>query len=199
MIKNIVFDVGRVLVSFEPVQYLAQIGFDEVTRKHILEAMFENGRWLEGDRGVLSIEELLECYIANAPTYKNEITEAFRRIGEAIEVLPHTMKWLADLKARGYRLFVISNYGEYTYVQTKEKLTFLQYMEGSLFSYRYKIVKPEPEIYEMLLDDYHLKAEECVFIDDSLVNVEGATAVGYQAIQFHNYEQAKEELERLLT
>lgn len=195
MIRNIVFDVGRVLVTFDPASYLEKIGYDENTRKQVMDAVFAHPLWLESDRGILSPEELLERFVANNPIYETQIKEAFYRIGEAIEVLPHTMDWLKELKARGYNLYVISNYGEYTYEQTRQKLTFMSYMNGAIFSCYCKMVKPEPGIYKKLLIDYELQAEECVFIDDSAVNVEGARAVGYHTVQFESFAQAKQELE----
>lgn len=198
MIKNIVFDVGKVLVSYEPEQHLKNLGYDETTRKKVMESVFANPLWNENDRGVMSTEELADAFVANAPEYEEQIREAFKKVGGTIELLPYTMKWLEGLKSRGYHLYIISNYGEYTYEQTEHKLKFLPYMDGTLFSFRYKIVKPEREIYETFLREFSLRAEECVFIDDCLENVEGAKAVGFYGIQFHNFQQANEELNQLL-
>lgn len=199
MIKNIVFDVGRVLVTFNPEEYMKKLGYDECTRQKIEEAMFKHPLWNESDRGIFSDEELLNKFVANAPEYEEQIKEAFKKIEAIIELLPHTMEWVKELKAKGYHLYVLSNYGEYTYQQTKHKLEFLSYMDGSIFSFRYKIIKPEREIYELLLNMFSLKAEESVFIDDKLENVEAAKALGFSGIQFQSYEQAEEELEEILT
>lgn len=198
MIKNIVFDVGRVLVTFNPEEYLKKLGYDERTRQKIEEAMFKNPLWNEQDRGVLSDEELLSKFVANAPEYEIQIKEAFKKIAATIELLPHTMEWVKGLKAKGYQLYVLSNYGEYTYEQTKHKLEFLSYMDGSIFSFQYKVIKPEREIYELLLNKFELKAEESVFIDDRLENVEAAKALGFSGIQFQSYEQAEKELEKMM-
>lgn len=198
MIKNIVFDVGKVLVSFEPRQYLENLGYDEQTQKAVYDAMFGHTLWNETDRGVMSDEELIDGFTANAPAYGEQIREAYQKVGDTIELLPHTMKWITSLKERGYCLYIISNYGKYAYEQTKHKMEFLPYMDGTIFSYRYKIIKPDLKIYEQLLKEYHLNAEECVFIDDRLKNVEAAKEAGYQGIQFRDYAQAKLELDKLL-
>lgn len=95
-------------------------------------------------------------------------------------------------------MYVLSNYGEYTYKQTKHKLGFLPFMDGTIFSYKYKVIKPEKEIYELLLNKFDLQAAETVFIDDRLENVEAAQELGFKGIQFQNIMQAKEELEELL-
>ena len=108
------------------------------------------------------------------------------------------MEWIKDLKNRGYGLYIISNYAEYMFKKTKHKLQFLSYLDGAIFSYQHKVIKPNKVIYEVLLNKYKLKAEECVFIDDRLENVEGAKALGFKGIQFKNYEQASTQLNTLL-
>ena len=198
MIKNIVFDVGKVLVSFEPEQYLKDLGYDEITRKIVMSSIFKSPLWDENDRGVMSTQELADGFVANAPEYETQIREAFKQVGGTIELMPHAVKWVEDLKARGYHLYIISNYGEYTYEQTEHKLKFLPYMDGIIFSFQYKMLKPQREIYETLLQKFQLEPEECVFIDDRLENVEGAKKSGFHGIQFHNYEQASSELNQLL-
>ena len=129
---------------------------------------------------------------------KKEIRDTYLRVGDSIELLPHAVEWTASLKEKGYHLYIISNYGEYTLEQTKEKMDFLKYMDGAIFSYQYQIIKPDARIYEQLLKNYDLKAQECVFIDDKAENVEAAKAVGYLGIVFTSYEAVTKELEEIL-
>ena len=136
--------------------------------------------------------------MANAPEYELQIREAFARVGDTIELMPYTMEWLEELKTQGYHLYVLSNYGEYTYQKTEHKLAFLSYMDGAIFSFRYQTIKPEREIYERLLQEFGLKAEESVFLDDCPENVEAAKEAGFYGIQFRDYKQAKEELNQVL-
>lgn len=198
MIKNVVFDVGKVLVAFEPVRMMKELGFDDETCENVLNAVFHSKMWDVNDKGTLTTEELTQGFIANAPEYEEEVKLAFQHVGDAIEMFPFVMEWLEDLKARGYRLFIISNYGDYTFEQTKHKMKFLSLVEGAIFSYQHKMIKPDLEIYEKLLKDFDLKAEECVFIDDRLENVEAAKKVGYAGIQFLGYEDAKAKLDEML-
>lgn len=197
-IKNIVFDVGKVLVYFEPDWIMNKLGFTEETKAVLRKAMFEDPLWNEVDRGVLSTEELVAAFAKNAPEYEKEIRDTYLRVGDSIELLPHAVEWTASLKEKGYHLYIISNYGEYTLEQTKEKMDFLKYMDGAIFSYQYQIIKPDARIYEQLLKNYDLKAQECVFIDDKAENVEAAKAVGYQGIVFTTYEAVTKELEEIL-
>lgn len=197
-IKNIVFDVGKVLVYFEPEWIMKKLGFSEETQAVLRKAMFEDPLWNEVDRGVMTTEELVAAFTENAPAYADEIRATYLHVGDSIELLPHAVEWTASLKERGYHLYIISNYGEYTLEQTKAKMDFLKYMDGAIFSYQYQIIKPDARIYEQLLKNYDLKAEECVFIDDKAENVEGAKAVGYQGLVFTDYEAVKEQLEEIL-
>lgn len=198
MIRNIVFDVGKVLVYFEPEYVLNYLKIEGRARKIILEKMFFHPMWEEGDRGILSKEELLDAFIRNAPEYEREIRLCYEHVDKSIGVMSHVDKWLQNLKERGYSLYIISNYGENTFEKTVNKMSFLSYMTGTIFSYKYKIIKPDVKIYQLLLEKYDLNASECVFIDDRMVNVDGAKAVGMQGILFENFEQANQELEHLL-
>ncbi len=198
MIKNIVFDVGKVLVEYDPDKYMETLGFDTKTQVAVNAAMFQHPLWEECDRGIQTTEQLLEGFIANAPEYEEQIRCAFTTVEGAIRVMPYTIEWLEELKARGYHLYIISNYGEYTYERTKMEMTYLPYMDGAVFSFQCKMIKPDAAIYQHLCDTYQLNPAECVFFDDREENVEGAKKTGFYAIQFRNYEQAKKELEELL-
>ena len=98
----------------------------------------------------------------------------------------------------GYHVYILSNYSENMLDQTKDKLKFLPLMDGVVFSYKIKKMKPDPEIYEYLCDEYWLEPEESVFIDDRPVNIKGAETCGIHGIVFRSYEQAKKELDEFL-
>lgn len=197
-IKNIIFDVGKVLVSYEPDEMLVRLGFDRETRDAVNAAVFENELWELSDQGLFTPEEILAKAKANAPGYEAAVEKAWEHVGDSIEILPHAVEWVSDLKARGYHLYILSNYSEHTMELTKQKMAFLPYMDGALFSYTCKLAKPDEKIYEYLLNKFRLNASECIFIDDRMVNVEGARACGIQAILFEDYESARKELDALL-
>ena len=198
MIKNVIFDVGKVLVEYDPDSYMERLGFDSKTRQAVNQAMFQNPLWEESDRGKLSTEELLEKFIFNDKEYKEEITKAYQTVGNTIELFPYSVAWIKELKQRGYRVYILSNYAEITYEQTKEKMEFLPYVDGAVFSFQCKWIKPEREIYEELCRKYSIEPRESVFLDDRLDNIEQARNLGFFGIQFESYEQAVKELERIL-
>ena len=198
MIKNIIFDVGNVLVEYNPDGLMCRLGFDEETLQAVNQAVFQNELWNESDRGVLSPEELLEAFIANNPAYEKEIRQVIDAVGDTISLMPYTVEWVKGLKEKGYHLYILSNYAEYTYEKTSHKMEFLPYMDGVVFSYRCKLIKPEKEIYEYICKTYELKPEESVFLDDRKDNVEAARNMGMHGIVFENYAQGSETLEQLL-
>lgn len=198
MIRNIIFDIGKVLVSYEPDAYMESLGISREDQKKINAAMFENELWDESDQGLRTPDEFLQAFIQGAPELADTIRKLHTTVGNTVELLPYAMDWILDMKARGYHVYILSNYGENMLNQTEEKLAFLPLMDGVVFSYRIKKLKPDPAIYEYLCDEYQLEPEESVFIDDRQVNIDGAEKVGIHGIVFHSYEQAKTELDEFL-
>lgn len=198
MIKNIIFDVGMVLISYDNDTLMDSLGYDKKTQETVKKAMFENKLWDEGDRGAYSTEELLSKFIANAPNYEQHIRKAYDTVAENMHLFSYAVPWVKELKQRGYKLYILSNYSEKIYSQTKEKMRFLDYTDGEIFSYMYKVIKPEKKIYDILLEKYSLVPEECVFLDDREDNIAMAKSFGIHGIVFKNYEQAKRDLDELL-
>lgn len=196
-IKNIVFDLGRVLLDYNWEGYLESFGFSEENFNRIADATFRSTVWAEMDRGSKTYEEFVEEFVAQAPEYEKEIREVIAGCDKTIHRMPYAQTWVKYLKQQGYGLYVISNYGEYTKERTRKEMPFLKYMDGVVFSCDVKYIKPEPEIYQILLERYQLTAEECVFIDDMEANCLGAQAQGMHAICFKSFKQAAEELEKL--
>lgn len=196
-IKNVVFDLGRVLVDYNWRGYLETFGFSEEKFKKIADATFLSPVWAEMDRGTKTYEEYVEEFVAQAPEYEKDIREVIEGCYKSMHRMPYAETWVKYLKQQGYGLYVISNYGEYTRERTRKEMPFLKEMDGIVFSCDVQQIKPEPEIYQVLLERYQLVAGECVFIDDMEVNCEGARAQGMHAICFKSFKQAAAELEKL--
>lgn len=194
MIKNIILDVGKVLVEWDPQYAFQKMGFDEKTSRFVAEATVLSPDWNELDRSLLSDEELLAKLIANAPEYEKEIRMVWENVGLSIWQYDYARPWICNMKRCGYRVYILSNYGRWTYEKTQEALSFLQAVDGAVFSFQVKQIKPEPEIYQSLLQKYDLKAEECVFLDDRQENIDAAMAQGITGICFKGYEEALEQL-----
>lgn len=198
MIKNIVLDVGRVLVAWQPKQLWKEWGFSDETVEVLTKALFDSGVWNETDRGVLSDEEFLELAVSQAPEYEKEIVHFWNNVDKAIWQLPYVKEWIGAMKKAGYQVYILSNYGNWTYEKTRDNaLDFLEDVDGAIFSYQVKLIKPDAEIFCALFEKYGLHAEECVFLDDLPANIEGAKTVGMHGIVFTGLEDALVELGKL--
>ena len=165
MIKNIIFDIGRVLIGFEWKDYVNSL-FDEETAERVTAAMWGTGYWKELDRAVLTDDEIVERFYSAGPDVKEEIWEAFSRVGECVKRRDWAIPVIDDLKARGYRVLYLSNFSEHVMSSNREALDFVPHMDGGIFSCDVNVIKPAADIYLKLIEKYDLKPEECIFIDD---------------------------------
>lgn len=198
MIKNIVLDVGKVLVAWEPDDAMKRLGFSVQEIDAVTKAIFTSKRWVQEDLGILSDEELLESFVAEAPEYKTQIEIFWNNVNMAIWQLPYVKDWISSMKKAGYGVYILSNYGRHTYAKTKEdSLDFLTLTDGAIFSNTVNVMKPDAAIYQTLCERYQLNPTECVFVDDLPANVAGAKKVGMQGIVFTGYEAAIEKLKEM--
>lgn len=197
MIKNIIFDIGNVMVGFTWREFYAGFGYGEEMVDRLAAATVKSAMWDEVDRGVLSDEELVEGFIRNDPSLERELRLIFRNIHGLIIKYDYAVPWVKSLRDAGYHCYFLSNFSSKVRVDCKEALSFLEYMDGGVFSYEDHLIKPDTEIYELLLSRYGLKAEECVFMDDTEKNLPPAKRLGIHTILFQDREQAVSELEKL--
>ena len=197
MIKNIIFDIGYVLMKFDYYPFIKELLKDDDVIEHVNNAMWYTGLWNEMDKGINS-DIILQKMIEAEPDYEDEIRLTFDNVGDCIKGCDYAVPWIKDLKKRGYRVLFLSNYAEHTMLANTKALDFLPYMDGGVFSCNEGIVKPDHGIYRILLQRFSLDPEECVFLDDSKNNVIAARTLGMYAIHFEDYPKAREELENLL-
>lgn len=198
MVKNIVFDIGNVLVTFEWDRLAKEIGFTDADIE-VLKVKVIGDRWDEFDRGVMSEEEALKYVQEAIPGLEEKFATLWHRIDEAIHVYPYVNEWMRSLKSEGYRIYLLSNFPKRLFEkESNKKFDFIRYTDGKIISSFVKMIKPDREIYECLLNTYSLKAEECVFLDDRQKNVDAAKAIGMKGIVFKGFEDGERELNRLL-
>ena len=198
MIKNVIFDIGAVLIRFDWKSYVNRL-FDEKTAQEVTRATWENPTWGELDRAVIPFEEVLKQFIDTAPEYEQQIRQVMEHLGECTERTDYAIPWVEELKDKGYKVFFLSNYFEYLRNQSPEVLDFIPHMDGGVFSYQIHKVKPHAEIFDYICQRYDLRPEESLFIDDSQKNVDGARAFGMHALLFTTYEQSYPEIMAYLT
>lgn len=201
VIKNVVFDVGNVLVNFRWREMMEELGIPEDIRDKFENSVFGSQLWHSYDQGTISDEDI---YLKLKENNK-ENAEAFEHVwqhrAELVRPFDYSVPWLKTLKREGLGIYILSNYPKNLFTMHEEQgsFPFLKYTDGRIVSGFVKMVKPDRDIYEELLKEYHLKASECVFIDDRPENVEGAKAVGMQGIVLTSFEQANAALRSLLS
>lgn len=198
MIRNIIFDIGNVLSAFRWEGFLADKGFDKEMIDRIGNASVRTDAWYEFDKGVYSDEEVVELFVKNDPEIAAEIHKAFDYVEGMVELYPYTMDWINGFKTDGYKVYYLSNFSYKAETQCPESLSFLPIMDGGILSYTVKMTKPDPKIYELLLSTYNLKAEECIFIDDTLRNVEAAEKLGIHGVRFTSQKEADAKVRKLI-
>ena len=142
----------------------------------------------------------MEKFIQAAPQkgYEKEIRWAFDNFGSCMSQADFVDEWMKELKGRGLRIFYLSNWSDFLRDSNPAARDFIKYCEGGIYSCDEHMTKPSPEIYELLLRRYSLKAEECLFIDDLQANTEAAKKCGINAIVFEGYENTKKKLDEEL-
>jgi len=196
-IKSIIFDIGNVLSDFRWREFLMDKGFTQEMADRIGKATVQSPIWSEFDRSEWTNEQIMEAFIQNDPDIAEQIKEAFADIDDLVIIRDYTIPWIRELREKGYRVFYLSNYSGRMKAECPQLLEFTAYTDGGILSCDELLVKPDERLYRLLLERYGLKAEESVFLDDSLQNVETARKLGMYGICFQSREQAIEELQRL--
>lgn len=197
MIRTIIFDIGNVLTDFRWKEFFAEQGLTGVIFDRICRATVESPDWCEYDRGLLTDEEVLERFVQNDPGIEQELRKSLQNVKGMVTLRDYAVPWVQELKAKGYQVLYLSNFSHKAEMECSDSLAFLPYMDGGILSYRDHLIKPQPEIYALLLERFHLVPEECVFLDDTAKNLDAAEKFGIHTILYTDRECALEELKKL--
>lgn len=205
---NIVFDFGAVLFTWQPVQLVVQAFPARVTTRQeaatLSHQIFGHPDWHDFDRGVLTMETLIERTAGRLALPTNALSRLVRGIGDHLTPIGGTVALLQLLHARRQvgdgvaGLYYLSNMpAPYArFLETRHG--FLRCFDGGIFSGDVQCIKPEPELFELLENRYALQPRQIVFIDDLKHNVDAATARGWQGIVFESAAQLQAQLLPLL-
>lgn len=198
--KNIIFDVGDVLLDYRWQQMLMDYGLDESEAYRVGRELFDDpdGLWHEFDLEVKSQEEIIQEFEQKHPK-DAEVIRWFISHGEYMHVArPAIWKLVHQLKEAGYHLYILSNYPEILFKKHTQYADFMDDMEGMVVSYMLHVGKPERIVYQTLCDRYGLNKEECLFFDDRAENVQGAIDFGMRAKRVLSAKGLAVDLEELL-
>ncbi len=196
-IKTLIFDIGNVLLTFNPEVFLQKILGDEKKGSACFSLMVQSPEWQQLDKGLISIEKAKHIFIQRDPSLKDEIELFFEQWLDMFHPIEPTIKLLDTLKEKGYKLYILSNFIRESFETLSPKMAFLPKFDGIVTSYSIGMAKPDRNIYEHILDKFDLKASECVFIDDMQVNIDGAKAAGISTILFESTNQLIDQLEKI--
>ncbi|GGE14227.1 haloacid dehalogenase [Aureimonas endophytica] len=196
MIDHVVFDIGRVLIHWDPeIPYRRHIP-DDAARARFLAEICSPDWNLEQDRG-RSWREAEDALIARHPD-KADLVRAFRR--DWRQMVPHayeaSVAIFRDLIARGIDVTLLTNFAADTFIEASELYPFFAEARGVTVSGRARLVKPDRAIFDLHAASFGLRPDRTLFIDDSEANVAGARVAGWQAVRFTDAARLAEDLAR---
>jgi len=197
LIRNIIFDLGNVLLNFKPETFLLRYTKDEQYIQNFISKVIRNKIWFRLDRGTISLENAKEEFIRKYPEDNSFIITFFEHWMEMLTPIQESVKILCDLKANGYNTYILSNFIEETFEIMEKKYNFFSLFDGKIISGQEKVIKPEIEIYQKLIDKYNLVPEECVFIDDIRSFLSRARKLNMKTILFTPNTDLRTELRKL--
>ena len=190
-IKNIVFDFGGVLIDWNPRYLYRKVFSDEASMERFLKEIC-TGEWNEKQDGGRPFREGIDELIKVFPGEAEKITLYFDRWEEMVGgEIKGTPEVFYELKSLGFALYGLTNWSGETFPKVKHRFPFLNEFNGIVVSGDEKLLKPDPEIFKLLLSRYDLVPGETLFIDDNPVNVQAAFNLGLEAIRFETAGQLR--------
>lgn len=185
MLRNIIFDMGNVLINFDPDHFIKRCGIrDPQDQALLLREVFQSEEWAKQDIGDLAEAQVEARVQMRLP---ERLHDAAHRLifawDDPIEPIAGMEQLLRDCKAAGMGIYLLSN------ASVRQRAYWNRVPGNDLFdgvevSAYLHMVKPDPRIFQYVLDKYHLRADECLFVDDSAPNVRGAESIGMRGHHF---------------
>lgn len=197
-IKNVIFDVGGVLLEWDPPSLIAKMYPDPALQATLRHQIFEHADWHEFDRGTLSESAAAEHFAKLSGRTREETLTLMSKARESLRPIPGSVQLLEDLAAAGVGLYLLSNMPVSTYDYLIKRDKFFAHFKELVISGAILMIKPEPAIYKHLIERTGIVPAESVFIDDLLKNVVAARECGLHAFQFRGPEACREDLRAYL-
>lgn len=196
MYKNIIFDIGNVLLNFNPKEYLKTkiIESDRILEVH--KEIFQSEEWVMLDRGIITEKEAKDIIISRSSRNGDLIELAFEGWYELLTPIEESVKVLKELKDAGYKVYFLSNFHLLAFENVTKKYEFFKLFDGGIVSYEEKQIKPEEEIYKRIIEKYKINPKESIFIDDVKANLDGAGKLDFKTILFKAPEGLRENLKK---
>jgi len=197
-VKNVVFDVGGVLLQWNPSAVVAQLYPDPAVQAVLRSQIFEHADWHEFDRGTYDEPAAADHFARLSGRTSQETLALMRAARESLVPIEGTIKLVEDLAAAGVHLYLLSNMPASTYDYLSGRFKFFGHFRHLVISGQILLIKPEPAIYQHLVEKTGIIPSESVFIDDVAKNIVAARECGLHAIQFQDPESCRRELRAYL-
>jgi epoxide hydrolase-like predicted phosphatase len=197
IVLNLVFDLGGVVVTWEPAALIAKIFADPMVQALVRTEILGHADWLALDRGTLPRQDAIRRAAQRTGLSEAEVAALLQQVPPALVAIPATVDLLYRLKAQGHTLFCLSNMHVASIEHLEQAYTFWEVFTGVVISCRLHLCKPDPAIYAYLLETYGLEGANTVFIDDTEVNLTAAAQFGIRTITFESPAQCERQLQAL--
>jgi putative hydrolase of the HAD superfamily len=194
VIKNVVFDIGNVLLKWDPKAVVTELFPEHPNPQELTYALFKSEVWMDLNRGLITQNEAILIYNNSLAIEKSKLEKLMYRVKDSLTPLEGSLELLDKLYKNGIPLYSITDNVHEIMAHLKSKYDFWDKFSGVVVSAELGILKPSAEIYRNLLQQYKLTPAETLFIDDHLPNVEGAKQVGMHALQFTNAKECEKTL-----
>ena len=185
MIKNIIFDLGNVLVTFQPHTFLNDLIHDEKIENQLFEIYFQRGWWHLYDQGLYSTEDMIQKGIDIYPQYESYIRLMMKKWVEYVIPIPQNIQVLMNVK-NDFDVYILSNIPKDDHMYLEQNYDFMKEVKGAIYSYQEKLIKPDKKIFTLLCEKYTINPRECLFIDDKEENIQSAMELGFHTIHLTN-------------
>ena len=199
ILKNLVFDMGNVLIEWNSEKILKGITSDINLQNMLRKEVFQSELWIKTDEGIVTREELIEIITKKlGEKFRNEITLLSKKWYTFVDVYYNVQEKIIELSKMGYNIYILSNAANTFYDLVKEGLLpATTVAKGIVLSCEEKVLKPNEKIYNILLERYNLDPHDTIFFDDLPENIWGAARCGINGFVVENESELLTYLDKL--
>jgi HAD superfamily hydrolase (TIGR01509 family) len=197
-IKNLVFDIGNVLMNWDPEGIYNTLFNKDDYFNHPISSIVGGEVWQELDKGTIEMNAAIEKLSRKNEQYSHEIDKFIREAPHHIYPLAESVECALKYKGLGYNIYLLSNFPEYGYKIIRSKFDFFNQFDGEIISWNVNAIKPYRDIYDILLSKYNLKPEATVFIDDLKENIIAAEKLNIKGLHLTKDTDLGFELKRII-
>lgn len=198
MLKNIVLDMGNVCCKWDVSYIASHLSSNQEEQDDIIKHLFQTKQWIALDQGAISLQEAKKQLLEQIPDEKRNLIEyAFEHWFDYFDQFDEMESFIKEYKEKGYQFYLLSN-ASMQFYQYYESKPIFNYFNDYYISAKHQKFKPQLDIYQDFLKQYHLQASECLFVDDLKENIESAKEIGMNGFIYHqNVQELKEYIENI--